>query len=49
MPVYEILRASLPNFLGGIATTLALTAASWAAQKLRQRRGRDQPPSDGAA
>ncbi|MFI6644802.1 hypothetical protein [Streptomyces sp. NPDC050504] len=35
--MYDVLRDSLPEFLGGLGTVLVTATASWAAKKIRDR------------
>lgn len=44
LPVYEILRSTLPEFFGSLAAGMALTAAGWSAKKLRERRALRRSP-----
>jgi hypothetical protein len=41
--MYEILRASVPEFLGSLGAALVLTASAWGAARLRGRRVRPRP------
>jgi predicted acyltransferase len=41
--MYELLRASLPEFFGSLGAALVLTASAWAAAHLRRRRARQRP------
>ncbi|MEV0580937.1 hypothetical protein [Streptomyces sp. NPDC050392] len=36
--MYELLRASLPEFVGSLGAALVLTACAWGAGRLRDRR-----------
>ncbi|MFF4557915.1 hypothetical protein [Streptomyces sp. NPDC001422] len=36
--MYELLRASLPEFFGSLGAALVLTASAWSAARLRGRR-----------
>ncbi|MER5473213.1 hypothetical protein [Streptomyces sp. NPDC002685] len=38
--MYELLRASLPEFFGSLGAALVLTASAWSAARLRSRRTR---------
>lgn len=41
--MYELLRASLPEFFGSLGAALVLTASAWGAARLRSRRNRAEP------
>jgi hypothetical protein len=41
--MYELLRASLPEFFGSLGAALVLAASAWIAAHLRGRRTRSRP------
>ncbi|MEU2588262.1 hypothetical protein ABZ612_36495 [Streptomyces avermitilis] len=41
--MYELLRASLPEFFGSLGAALVLTATAWGTARLRGHRARPRP------
>ncbi|MFD3779794.1 hypothetical protein [Streptomyces sp. NPDC058612] len=45
--MYDVLRATLPEFLGSLGAALVCAAGAWLLRKTAGRQTREEPPVDG--